>query len=110
MFRLRTGQSTLYKGDISIIVPATVCMWNTCIIVKMDRNGIIRIYFEMGLLYNDIVRILAVEHDIVLTTRHLKRILRSVGLARRNNYNEIGTSNDIHGACPTSLFALVHIQ
>ena len=44
----------------------------------------------MGLLYDYIVRMLAVEHGIVLTTRHLKRTLRSRGPARRNNYSEIG--------------------
>ena len=32
----------------------------------------------MGLLYDYIVRMLAVEHGIVLTTRHLKRTLRSL--------------------------------
>lgn len=39
-----------------------------------DRNEIIKMYFNMGMLYKDIVRILAVDHHVILTLRHLKRI------------------------------------
>ena len=54
-----------------------------------DRNEIIKVYFNMGMLYKDIVIILAVDHGVIITLRHLKRILKEVGLVRRINYSSI---------------------
>ena len=44
----------------------------------------------MGLIYKDIIKALAVEHGVVISLRHLKRILREMGLFRRKNYSNIG--------------------
>lgn len=55
----------------------------------MDRDNIIRAYFEMGLEYNNILAVMAERHNIVVSLRHLKRILKGMNLSRRNNYTDI---------------------
>ena len=55
-----------------------------------ERDAIISIYFQMGLIYSDIVRALSTYHQLVMSERHLKRILRSIGLFRRKQYSDIG--------------------
>ena len=54
--------------------------------IKMDpedRDEAIKLYFDMGMLYKDIVQILTLEHGIIVSLRHLKRILKELGLFRR---------------------------
>jgi hypothetical protein len=46
-------------------------------------------YFEMGLLYRDIVRILDKSHEVHISERHLKRILRGLNLRRRGGYSSV---------------------
>ena len=60
--------------------------------IKMDpedRDEAIKLYFDMGMLYKDIVQILTLEHGIIVSLRHLKRILKELGLFRRKNYSNI---------------------
>ena len=67
-----------------------------------DIREAIKMYFEIGLQYRDIVRILAIEHG-VLSLRHLKRLLRELGLFRRKNYSDIRDVVDfIHEQIQTS--------
>ena len=47
------------------------------------RNELIKIYFMEGLKYMEIVLILFCHHNIKISVRHLKRILRSLTLQRR---------------------------
>lgn len=54
-----------------------------------ERGVIIKVYFEMGLTYFDIIRTLAQYHEIVISERHLKRILKGMGLFRRKQYHDI---------------------
>ncbi len=54
-----------------------------------ERNVIIKVYFEMGLVYSDILRALAQYHQTVISIRHLKRILKGMGLSRRKDYSNI---------------------
>lgn len=54
-----------------------------------ERDAIINVYFEMELKYCDIVRALALYHDIVISERHLKRILNGMGLFRRKGYSDV---------------------
>ena len=56
---------------------------------NMDRDDIIHFYFEMGLIYRDIVRVLVLNHRIVISERQLKRVLKSRGLARRKSFDNI---------------------
>ena len=58
-------------------------------IMADEREAIIQVYFEMGLQYKDIVRALAIYHDLVISERHLKRILKGMGLFRRKGYCSI---------------------
>jgi len=71
-----------------------------------ERNQAIHLYFEMGLLYIDILRILA--ENLILSLRHLKRIIMKLGLFRRKQYSNVGdviefvqhqlkTSGKLHG-------------
>ena len=67
-----------------------------------------RKYFEMGLLYRDIVNTLEHVHDVTISERQLKRILRELTLRRRGGYSslpevvrflmtEIRSSGMLHG-------------
>lgn len=73
-----------------------------------ERNAAIRLYFNMGLHYTHIIQMLAQEQRIIISLRHLKRILRELGLVRRKMYsdiaevvefvgNELKTSGKLHG-------------
>ena len=64
------------------------------VIMATQREDIINVYLGMGLKYCDIVRIirviaLAIYHDIIISEKHVKRILKSMGLYRRKNYSDI---------------------
>ena len=59
------------------------------VIMATQREDIINVYFGMGLKYCDIVRALAIYHDIIISEKHVKRILKSMGLYRRKNYSDI---------------------
>lgn len=54
----------------------------------MDRLDLIRFYFDLGMTYVDILTILAVKHDVLLSLRSLKRILRNNGIFRRKNFDD----------------------
>ena len=56
---------------------------------NVDRKDWIQAYFRMGLYYKDIARILAQKHGIIISERHLKRILKDLGLSRRG-FSDIG--------------------
>lgn len=49
----------------------------------LTRNELIKIYFMEGLKYMEIVLFLFCHHNIKISVRHLKRILRSLNLQRR---------------------------
>ncbi|KAJ8024871.1 hypothetical protein HOLleu_34905 [Holothuria leucospilota] len=74
----------------------------------MTRDRLFRSYFHLGLSYPEIVANSAQLHSIVLSERHLKRILRQLGLFRRNRFvnieeillfihNELQGSAQLHG-------------
>ncbi|KAF6722217.1 hypothetical protein FQA47_016494 [Oryzias melastigma] len=48
----------------------------------MDRDHLIKVYFQMGMNYKDILQSLAL-HGIIVSERHLHRILRGMRLERR---------------------------
>ncbi|KAJ8302230.1 hypothetical protein KUTeg_021217 [Tegillarca granosa] len=50
-------------------------------IKKID--SLINLYFNFGLIYDDIVFVLAENHGIKISTRHLKRRLSRLNLRRR---------------------------
>ena len=49
-----------------------------------DRDNLVRVYYMMGMKYVDIVSALAAEHGLIISERHLKRILKTQGLFRRD--------------------------
>ena len=55
-----------------------------------EMDAAIKVYFSMGLTYKDIINVMAIEHGVVISLRHLKRMLRQMGLFRRKNYSNIG--------------------
>lgn len=56
-----------------------------------DKDDIIRIYFNLGFAYLDIIGFLAVHHGVDLSLRQLCRILRRLGLYRRKMKDSLPT-------------------
>ena len=53
-----------------------------------DRDDLIRMYFHLGLKHRDIAHVLALNHRVIISIRHLRRILKDQGLLRRR-YTDI---------------------
>ena len=64
-------------------MPLFCPVWN-------DRNSLITDYFNLGLSYHEIAAFLASFHDVILSVRQVKRILRRLGLRRRLNQSDVG--------------------
>ena len=69
---------------------------------------LLKLYFHLGLHYKEIVWILAHNHGIIISLRHLKRKLRELGLYRRKQWTnycevvaflkkELQASGQLHG-------------
>lgn len=54
------------------------------------RNRLIQYYFHLGLCHSEILAFLALRHNITISERHLRRILKQQGLYRRKNYTDLG--------------------
>ena len=54
-----------------------------------DRLQLIRTYYGLGMTQKQITTSLAQRHGIIISIRHLQRILRSEGMTRRH-YADIG--------------------
>ena len=54
-----------------------------------ERNTTTKLYFDIGLLFEDIVRIMAAEHRVVASLRHLKRTIKGLGLLPRRDYSNL---------------------
>lgn len=54
-----------------------------------ERREWITFYFNLGVSYNEILYLLAQNHNIILSKTHLKRLLNSVGLYRRKYESDI---------------------
>jgi hypothetical protein len=52
--------------------------------MKNQRQFLILLYYELGMAYSDITFTLANRQGIILSVRHLKRILKAIGIGRRN--------------------------
>ena len=74
----------------------------------MDATDLIRMYFDLGLSYVDIVEILSSTHNITISLRNLKRKLHELHLDRRKTYADyadifnfveaqLRTSGQMHG-------------
>ncbi len=72
------------------------------------RDALITLYFDLGVSQKDILYMLSQRHGIILSLRHLKRILKAMQLSRRNNFideyqiiqiisDELKTSGMLHG-------------
>ena len=48
-----------------------------------ERDALCKMYFDLGMEYKDIVYSLAVVHRIIISERHLKRVLKDMNLTRR---------------------------
>ena len=55
----------------------------------MDHFDLILFYFHLGMNYNDILQSLAVKHSVIISKRHLIRLLKMHGL-KRKQYADIG--------------------
>ena len=59
-----------------------------------DRDALIEDYFGLGFSYSEVLSFLQVYHDIRLSLRDLKRILKKRGLHRRNIQSSVETVID----------------
>lgn len=85
-----------------------------------DREEIIRHYFRLGYSYDDICISLASRHNILISKRHLKRLINfHMGLFRRKHYSDINdvidfieilltTSGQLHGYRWIHLKCILH--
>ena len=55
----------------------------------MDRPEIIKLYFQLRFSQKEILMCLAMNHGIVISQRHLRRLLRKYKLYRRKEYSDI---------------------
>lgn len=62
-----------------------------------DCDKLIKLYFELGMLYKEILLTLAERHNIVLSERHLKRKLSRLNLRRRQYSNDTDVISFIQG-------------
>ena len=75
--------------------------------MEATRETLISEYFREGFRYNEIIEILQQHHAIVLSLRHLKRILKNLNLKRRSYTEareavefirgELRSSGQLHG-------------
>lgn len=54
-----------------------------------DRNSLIKFYFDLGLQQEEMRNFLLLQHNIRLSKRHLKRVLKNLRLWRRKKYSSI---------------------
>lgn len=59
------------------------------LVLIMDTDTLIHFYFSLGLTYNDIVSCLALQHQVLLSERTLKRRLAAMNLYRRKNKSSL---------------------
>ena len=72
-----------------------------------QRKHLVKLYFDLGMEYKDIVILLSEQHGITITERHLKRVLVNLNLHRRRYsdlsdvvqfvVNELKGSGQLHG-------------
>ena len=73
----------------------------------MDRDELITLYFNLGFTQKETLYFLISKHDILLSLRHLRRILKRLSLYRRQYsdivdvavfiYEKLTTSSQLHG-------------
>lgn len=67
---------------------------------NISRDLLIRQYFTLGFSYSEVVAFLLVNHGISVSVRHLKRLLRAMGLQKRKQQSDL---NSIMSAIETEL-------
>jgi hypothetical protein len=55
-----------------------------------ERNKCVVYYYKLGMSQQEIVLSLSSNHGILLSQRHLRRILKDLDLNKRSNYSDIG--------------------
>lgn len=73
----------------------------------MERDELVRLYFDLGFSQKEILYYLAAKHRIIVSERHLRRILKSLSLYRRKHSDivdvaiyimeKLHTSSQLHG-------------
>ena len=53
-----------------------ICGLSICIMDRNERDELVRLYFHLGFSHREILYYLISKHDILLSHRHLKRILK----------------------------------
>ena len=77
---------------LSVVLAKCVDCMPPSMQIGLGRNELIRLYFSDGYSYKSIVEFLYVVHNILLSIRHLKRILarrRRVPILSHGRFNRI---------------------
>ena len=67
----------------------------------MDKDELVRFYFELGLSNAEIMCFLAMAHNVIISISTLKRVLKRLRLSRRKNYSDL---------CDVAVFILNELQ
>jgi len=62
-----------------------LCLFWSISVVMAERHNLIFLYYSVGMSYGEILLTLAHKHNVVISERHLKRILRQAGVGRRKS-------------------------
>ena len=79
--------SLLFADITDCVLPAYIpVLANTG---NLGRSDLIESYYRLGFSYKEILLFLAVSHGIHLSLRHLKRLLRGLGLTKRKKQSDL---------------------
>ena len=88
------------RSAIELLILTVVCQVSSAVLPPyignrligiVERADLIKHYFSLGLQYSEILAFLLSFHEIQLSLRQLRRILRREGLRRRKDHSDIDT-------------------
>ena len=56
---------------------------------NFERSGLIKRYCELGFNYKEVLLFLLMHHGILLSLRHLKRLIKNLGIKRRHDPSDL---------------------
>jgi regulator of replication initiation timing len=56
---------------------------------KEGKNTLLKYYYDLGMTQKDILYSMASNHAVIISERHLRRILKELNLCRRSNYTDL---------------------
>jgi len=89
-----------------------LCLFWSISVVMAERHNLIFLYYSVGMSYGEILLTLAHKHNVVISERHLKRILRQAGVGRCKYSDLVVTvryiQSEIEGAGALHGYRMMH--